>query len=153
MRIAAWALIVVAAFAGLWFFAVAEMLIVPGAGGNVMHDGYYEVAAARSALPTTLLALLNGTGALLLRARRRPGALWIVLGAGVLLLIAALWHYPAIHAASGARIPDHVDASVAAAQRSAFFRASLFWTGLGFTLVGWAAWAVNRRIEIGHGRD
>lgn len=154
MRAAAWALTIVSGLACAWFAAAAAMLIVPGMDGAALADPYYAVSAARFSLLPALLGLANGVGALLLLRRRRPGALWIALFAGSLALACALWHYLASHAPARMRVPDYMDGqAIAALQRDFILRALLGWGALGFTIAGWGAWLVNRRIAIGHGRD
>ncbi len=157
MRIAAWTLAILSGLAFAWFtVVVATMLIVPGNDLLFLQNDPHA-AAARVSLLLACLALANAVGALLLRKRRRPGALWVVLFAGLLALAIAVWHYAAFSAlfdtAVAGRVPDYSDGFAAAAQRSAFFRWLLAWTSLGFSVVGWGAWFTNCYIEIGHGRD
>jgi hypothetical protein len=160
MKIAAWVLTLVSALACLWLVAAAERLIGQDGTGSVLHDIYYQTAqqtaVARGSLLVAFLALANGAGSLLLLDKRRPGALWVALLAGLLALIVALWHYTAVTSlvdmAASRRVPDYAE-DYAAAERGAWLRAYVAWAALGFTVAGWAAWLVNRRIAIGHGRD
>ena len=148
MRIAAWTLIILSGLACAWFLALWTMLITPGGGTDLLHDPYYEVTAARAALLPAFLALLNGAGTLLVHRRQRPGALWLVLGAGLLLLGCAAWFYLSLHAPATLRVPDHASDLGAAVQRESFFRWLVGLAGLGLTIVGWLSWRVNQRITF-----
>lgn len=130
MRIAALALTVLAFAACIWF-AVPAML------------GCFMLA---------FLALANGAGTLQLYRQRRPGALWLVLIAGLMLLGSAIWHFLASLAMMAAEL-DRLHVSAADEQRDFFLRALLTGAGVGLSAVGWLAWLVNRRITIDHGRD
>jgi hypothetical protein len=148
MRVAAWALIISSGLACAWFAAVWTMLIVPGGGRGLLDDPYYEVAAARGALLPAFLALLNGIGTWGVHRRRRPGALWLVLGAGLMLLGCAAWLYLSLHAPASIRLPRHAADFGVALQRESFFRWLLGLAGLGLTIVGWLSWRVNQRITF-----
>jgi hypothetical protein len=153
MRIAASVLTLIAALASLWLFAVAEMLIRPGAGDTVLRDDYYAVAHARAYIPLVLLALFNGSLTLAVWARPRRWGLWLVLAAGFLALAIAGWDNVALRVPEG-RIPatTFFDASGGGDSTDWMGRITqwlalrhwLVWAVLALTVAGWAAWLLAR---------
>jgi hypothetical protein len=152
MRISAAVLTLIAALASLWLFALAEMLIRPGAGDTVIHDDYYVVAHARGYIPLVLLALFNGSLTLAVCDRPRRWGLWLVVAAGFLALAVTGWDNFALQAPD--RIPTTTFVDVAAAGGSSDWmdriaqwlqiRHWFVWAVLALTVAGWAAWLLGR---------
>lgn len=155
MRIAAWVLIVLSALGCAFLLVIATKLVVPASDALVdLNDPHAH--RARVSLLGAGFALANGGAVLRLRTRPRSGALWVVLFAGLFALVAALWHYAAlewrIELLVQPRGPDF-ERLLVVEQGRAWLRTLLAWAVLTFGVAGWAAWLVNRRITIGHGRD
>ena len=154
MRIAALILTVAAALASLWFFAVSQGLILPGAAETAIRDDYLEVARARAYLPFAMLGLFNGALTLALWQRAQRWTLWVVLAGGLLVLAFIAWDYFALSAEMPSRIPTYfhmpesTDGFDEMLQRMKL-RRLLLWTGVGLTLAGWLTWLAFRFRKAG----